>query len=97
VSDAPAPTRKAIDAGVAAALAAAAHTPDPVAEATPLDALTQVLETYRGIRPLLLFATRFPLLPRRWREALTLFIARLDTLTLTEPRIVTHFKAGRDL
>lgn len=92
------PTRKTIDAGVATALATAQTTDAAAqAEATPLDALTKALDTYRGIRPLLIFATRFVLLPRRWREALTLFIARLDTLLDQQPAIAASFKAGRDL
>jgi hypothetical protein len=48
--------------------------------ANPADVLKKVCEVYRGIRPILIALESFPLLPKKWRDALKTFTNLMDTL-----------------
>lgn len=49
-------------------------------EAAPEDIRRRVCEIYKGVRPILVALSQFPLIPKKWREALRVFIRLMDAL-----------------
>lgn len=72
-----------------------AFTAPGVAQASRADRLST---TYAVARPILLGLTAIPLIPVKWRAALSVFLTTLDEVTATiKPGEVTEtFKAGKD-
>jgi hypothetical protein len=48
--------------------------------ASPGDVLKKVCTIYRAIRPILIGLENFPLIPKKWRDALKTFTTLMDTL-----------------
>jgi hypothetical protein len=46
----------------------------------PGDVLQKICAIYRGIRPILIALENFPLIPKKWRDALKVFTDLMDTL-----------------
>ncbi len=63
--------------------------------------LARVVTVFAAIRPLLLYVTRLPFVPKTTRSAVSVFVDSLDALSLLAvpggPEDVADFKAGRDL
>lgn len=57
------------------------------------DLVRRALTVYSAVRPLLYAVSAFSLLPRHWRDAVTLFVTTLDHLVVLDPT----FKMGKDL
>jgi len=64
---------------------------------TQSDRVKRVLRVFRAVRPLLTALSTLALLPKAWRNAITLFIESIDALADGEPDSQHDFKAGRDL
>ncbi|HEV8240633.1 MAG TPA: hypothetical protein VGS57_14785 [Thermoanaerobaculia bacterium] len=56
------------------------HFTAAAATAAPGDVLKKICAIYRVIRPILIAIENFPLLPKKWRDALKVFTDLLDTL-----------------
>jgi len=56
------------------------HFTAAAAKAAPADAFQKICAIYRGIRPILIALENFPLLPKKWREALKVFTNLMDSL-----------------
>jgi len=54
-------------------------TADAVA-AAPGEVLGKLCAIYRGIRPILIILQTFPLIPKKWWDAIKVFTALMDTL-----------------
>ena len=48
--------------------------------ASPGDVLTKVCAIYRAIRPILALIVKVPLLPKKWRDAVSTFMSLMDSL-----------------
>lgn len=51
-----------------------------MASSNPELVLPRICSIYRTVRPILVVLSTFPLIPPRWREALTIFINVMDQL-----------------
>ena len=56
------------------------HFTAAAAKAAPADVLQRICTIYRGIRSILIALENFPLLPKKWRDALKTFTNLMDTL-----------------
>ena len=63
----------------------------------PESRTTRLLTMDRGVRPLLTTVTLLPVLPPKFREALSLFLVTFDQFAQAVPEAEGGFKAGKDL
>ena len=56
------------------------HFTAEAALAAPGDVLKKICTVYKAIRPILIAIEKFPLLPKKWRDALKTFTDALDKL-----------------
>jgi len=49
-------------------------------KASPGDVIKRICEIYRGIRPILITLENFPLIPKKWRDAIKAFTDLMDKL-----------------
>lgn len=49
-------------------------------QATPGDVLQKICAIYQGIRPILIILATFPLIPKKWRDAIKVFTDLMDNL-----------------
>jgi hypothetical protein len=48
--------------------------------ASPGDVLAKVCSIYRAVRPILNLIAKVPLLPKKWRDAISTFVNLMDSL-----------------
>ncbi|HEY0372629.1 MAG TPA: hypothetical protein VGD79_11545 [Thermoanaerobaculia bacterium] len=89
-------TRQQIDESVNRTVASYEHESTLVAE-TPNTRFQRVLRIYAGIKPLIVFLTKVPLVPLAWRKGLTLLNQALESLATIGADVTVQFKAGKDL
>jgi len=65
--------------------------------AVPESRTQRLLVMYRGVRPILATLSVLPLLPPKFREALSLFLVTFDQFGQNVPEAEGGFKAGKDL
>jgi len=56
---------------------------------SPQSRIERLTHVYAGVRPILAALSAFTLIPLRWREALRVFIALIDEITVVAPPAAT--------
>jgi hypothetical protein len=56
------------------------HFTAAAAQATPGDVLKKICAIYKVVRPILVAVSKIPLIPKKWRDAITTFVGLMDQL-----------------
>ena len=48
------------------------------AAAAPADVMPKVCGVYRAVRPILVLVAKTPILPKKWRDAINIFVSLMD-------------------
>lgn len=89
------PSFKAVDTAIHALTVTMKQEDTPITD-TQSGRIEHLLQVYRGLKPLLTVLSALPLIPTKWRNALTVFTQALEAVAVGASDIA-DFKAGKDI